>query len=187
MLRAVDDQLPRARQFDEDALTEIYRALNRPLYAYAYRLVGEACEAEDLVAETFRRFLLAMRNGGGPREHLAAYLYRTLHNLITDRYRRRPAPDLPLDESLEADGDDDPALAAPLHIEQARARAALWRLTSEQRLVITLKYYEGLSNEEVAAALGKPIGAVKSLQHRVLEALRRRLLVNEVIEERAAP
>ena len=182
MLRTVDDQLPRARQFDEGALTEIYQALNRPLYAYAYRLAGDGCEAEDLVAETFRRFLLAMRNGGGPREHLAAYLYRTLHNLITDRYRRRPAPDLPLDESLEADGGDDPAIAAPLHIEQGRARAALWRLTPEQRLVITLKYCEGLSNEEVAAALGKPVGAVKSLQHRALEALRR-LLVKEVIEE----
>ena len=185
MLRTIDGLLPGARQFDENALSEVYRALNRPLYAYAYRLVGEACEAEDLVAETFRRFLLAMRNGGGPREHLAAYLYRTLHNLITDRYRRRPAPDLLLDESLEADGDDDPALAAPLHIEQARARAALWKLTPEQRLVITLKYFEGMSNEEVAAALGKPIGAVKSLQHRALEALRR-LLVNEVIEERVA-
>jgi len=184
MLRPVDGYLPRARLFDEGALTEIYRALNRPLYAYAYRLVGDGCEAEDLVAETFRRFLLALRNGGGPREHLAAYLYRTLHNLITDHYRHRPKPDLPLDESLEA-ADDDPALATPIHIAQVQARAALWRLTSEQRLVITLKYYEGLSNDEVAAALGKPVGAVKSLQHRALEALRR-LLADEVMEERVA-
>lgn len=184
MLRALDDLLPRARLFNEGALTEIYQALNRPLYAYAYRLVGEACEAEDLVAETFRRFLLAMRNGGGPREHLAAYLYRILHNLITDRYRRRPAPDLSLDKSLETDS-DDPAFVAPIRIEQARARAALWRLTAEQRLVITLKYFEGLSNEEVAAALGKPVGAVKSLQHRALDALRR-MLATEVIEESVA-
>ncbi len=184
MLRPIDGYLPRARLFDEGALTEIYRTLNRPLYAYAYRLVGDGCEAEDLVAEAFRRFLLALRNGGGPREHLTAYLYRTLHNLITDRYRHRPKPDLPLDESLEA-ADDDPALAAPIHIAQAQARAALWRLTSEQRLVITLKYYEGLSNDEVAAALGKPVGAVKSLQHRALEALRR-LLADEVMEERVA-
>ena len=65
------------------------------------------------------------------------------------------------------------------------ARAALWSLTPEQRLVIALKYFGGLSNEEVAVALGKPISAVKSLQHRALDALRR-LLVNEVIEERVA-
>ena len=138
MLRPIDGYLPRARLFDNGALTEIYRALNRPLYAYAYayRLVEDGCEAEDLVAETFRRFLLALSNGGGPREHLAAYLYRTLHNLITDHYRHRPKPDLPLDESLEAAA-ADPALTAPVHIAQARARAALWRLTPEQRLVIT--------------------------------------------------
>jgi len=48
--------------------------------------------------------------------------------------------------------------------------------------VITLKYFEGLSNEEVAVALGKPIGAVKSMQHRALESLRR-ILKSEQIGE----
>lgn len=169
----VDDLLPRARRFDERALTEIYTALNRPLFAYAYRLTGECTAAEDAVAETFRRFLLALRNGGGPREHLRAYLYRTVHNFITDSYRRQPP--LPLDEALQADASADPADAAPAHWAEARARAALWHLTSEQRLVMMLKYFEDLSNDEVAAALGKPVGAVKSLHHRALESLRRLL------------
>jgi RNA polymerase sigma-70 factor (ECF subfamily) len=48
--------------------------------------------------------------------------------------------------------------------------------------VITLKYFEGLSNEEVAAVLGKPIGAVKSLQHRALETLRRVLRPEQIGE-----
>lgn len=180
----MDDLLPRARRFDERALTEIYTALNRPLFAYAYRLTGDSTAADDAVAETFRRFLLALRNGGGPREHLRAYLYRTAHNLITDSYRRQPS--LPLDEALQADESTDPAEAAPAHWAEARARAALWQLTAEQRLVMTLKYFEGFSNEEVAAAMGKPVGAVKSLHHRALEALRR-VLSAEVESVKVTP
>jgi RNA polymerase sigma-70 factor (ECF subfamily) len=174
MFSDLDHHLPKARELDEGALTEIYRALNRRLFAYAYRMVGEAGEAEDLVAETFRRFLTGLRSGGGPQAHVAPYLYRTLHNLITDRYRRSQ-PTAPLDEALEAGVEADPAETAELDLTQAHARAALWRLTSEQRLVITLKYFEELNNDAVARTLGKTVGTVKSLQHRGLEALRRAL------------
>ncbi len=181
-MATIDAWLPKASQLDEHALSEIYQALSPCLYRYAYRLLGNAADAEDIVAETFHRLLLALRHGQGPRRHLSAYLYRIAHNLITDRYRRRPLPDMPFDEALEADADDSPEVSMPIRIAQERARAALWQLTPEQRLVITLKYFEGQSNEEVAAALGKPVGAVKSLQHRALEALRR-ILRSEQIGE----
>jgi RNA polymerase sigma-70 factor (ECF subfamily) len=180
----MDHLLARARRFDGAALTEIYEGLSPRLYRYAYRLLGEPCEAEDAVAEAFHRFLLALRNGGGPEAHVSAYLYRTVHNVITDRYRRRPVPDMPLDEALAAGEAADPAHAAAQHIAAAHARAALWRLTDDQRLVVMLKFFEGLDNEEVALALGKPAGAVKSLQHRALEALRR-LLAGELAEGKA--
>jgi RNA polymerase sigma-70 factor (ECF subfamily) len=183
-MATIDALLSRASQLDEQALTQIYEALSPALYRYAYRLLGNTAEAEDIVAETFHRLLLALRHGNGPRQHLSAYLYRIAHNLITDRYRRRPLPDMPFDEALEASEDDSPEISAPIRIAQEQARAALWRLTPDQRLVITLKYYEGLSNEEVAEALGKPISAVKSLQHRALEALRR-ILKSEQIGELA--
>lgn len=178
----MDDQLAGARRFDGAALTEIYQELSPRLYRYAYRLAGEAREAEDAVAEAFHRFLLALRHGGGPEAHVSAYLYRTVHNVITDRYRRRPVPDMPLDEALEAGEAADPAHAVARHMAAARARAALWRLTDDQRLVVMLKFFEGLDNAEVAVALGKPAGAVKSLQHRALEALRR-MLGDELVAE----
>jgi RNA polymerase sigma-70 factor (ECF subfamily) len=187
-MATVDTWLPKAYELDEHALSEIYQALSPALYRYAYRLLGNAADAEDIVAETFHRLLLALRHDHRPRQHLSAYLYRIAHNLITDRYRRRPLPDMPFDEALET-GDvlevseaDRPEMSAPIRIAQERARAALWKLTPDQRLVITLKYFEGFSNEEIAAALGKPIGAVKSLQHRGLAALRR-ILHSEQIGE----
>ncbi len=181
-MATIDAWLPKAQQLDEQALSEIYQALSPALYRYAYRLLGNAVDAEDIVAETFHRLLLALRHGNGPQQHLSAYLYRIAHNMITDRYRRCPPPDLPFDEDLEASDTDRPEISAPLRIAQEQARAALWLLTSDQRLVITLKYFEGLSNEETAVALGKPVGAVKSLQHRGLEALRRILQVEQIGE-----
>jgi RNA polymerase sigma-70 factor (ECF subfamily) len=181
-MATIDVWLPQAQQLDEHALSEIYQTLSPALYRYAYRLLGNAAEAEDIVAETFHRLLLALRHGNGPRQHLSAYLYRIAHNMITDHYRRRPLPDLPFDEALEANTADGPEQAAPLRIAQERARAALWQLTPDQRLVVTLKYFEGFDNEEIAVALGKPIGAVKSLQHRALAALRRILQAEQIGE-----
>lgn len=175
----MESDAPEFRQrltaLDERALTEVYEAFSPRLYRYARRLLDSPAEAEELVAETFHRFLLALRRGGGPATHLSAYLYRVLHNAITDRFRRRPPADLPLADELAESVSTDPARLSVDHLEQARARALLQRLTPEQRLVITLKYLEGLENDEIAAVLGKNVGTVKALQYRGLQALRRQL------------
>lgn len=72
----------------------------------------------------------------------------------------------------------DPLEAAAHSIESQRVRKALAQLAPEQRQVIVLKYLEGWSNQQVAQALDKPVGAVKSLQHRAIEALRRLIVKN---------
>ncbi len=169
------DLLQRVGALEERALTEVYETLSPRLYRYACRLLDDPAEAEELVAETFHRFLLVLQRGHGPATHLSAYLYRVLHNAITDRFRRRPPADLPLEDELTESPSSDPARLSVARLEQARARALLQRLTPEQRLVVTLKYFEGLENDEIAAALGKNIGTVKALQHRGLQALRRQL------------
>ena len=169
------DLLPRLAALDEGALTEVYETFSPRLYRYACRLVGDPAEAEELVAETFQRLLAGLQRGHGPATHLSAYLYRVLHNALTDRCRRRPPAELPLAEELAASDGNDPAALSLAHLEQARARALLQRLTPEQRFVVTLKYFEGLDNDEIAAALGKNVGTIKALQHRGLQALRRML------------
>ncbi len=170
--------LERARYFDLDALGEIYDLYSPGIYRYAVRLLGDETQAEECTAETFSRFLLALKNGGGPRDHLQAYLYRVAHNWITDLYRRTPPPPLPLDEEVRCQ-EEGPAQAVASRIEQQQVRAALRRLTPEQRQVVLLKFLEGWENEMIAAAIGKPVGAVKSLQHRAVNALRRLLLPEE--------
>jgi RNA polymerase sigma-70 factor (ECF subfamily) len=71
-------------------------------------------------------------------------------------------------------------MCLPTAAQQTKIREVLWQLTPDQRQVILLKYYENWSNIEVARAIGKPVGAVKALQHRGLTLLRS-FLKNEEI------
>lgn len=168
--------LLRARQFDEQALTEVYDTFSPKLYRYAIRLLTDEDLAEECVADTFSRFLTAMKNGSGPNEFLQAYLYRVAHNWITDTYRRKPPPELPLEPLEQAGGEPDPAHVFSERLEQEQVRAALQQLTPEQRQVVVLRFLEDMENQDVAAALDKPVGAIKALQHRALNALRRMLV-----------
>jgi RNA polymerase sigma-70 factor (ECF subfamily) len=176
-----DMLLQRIRLMDEQALIEVYDTFNQEIFRYACGLLGNTDLAEECVSETFSRFLLALSNGGGPREYLRAYLYRVAHNWISDLHRRQPPPELPLDEDLTADPTmqitalppADPANTMVDVLERQQLRAALARLTNDQRQVITLKYLADLENDEIAQTLNKPVGAVKSLQFRALAALRR--------------
>lgn len=174
--------LEAARRRDRQALAEIYDHLSPELFRYAFRLLGEAQAAEDIVSESFLRFLRAIEAGGGPRDNLRAYLYRIAHNLAMDIHRRDPSVSQEAELETVAAG-DDPAGEAERRITQQAARRLLWRLTPDQRQVILLKFFQGLSNEEVAAALDKPVGAVKALQHRGLGAMRRMLKRSEWIDE----
>ena len=171
------DLLQRARAFDMQALAEIYDRYSPGLYNYAMRLLGNECQAEDCVAETFSRFLKSLRADQGPEAYLQAYLYRIAHNWITDHYRRQPVFDL--DEDLRAGEEACPEVQADRRMQQERVRQALRLLTPDQRQVIVLRFLEGWDNETVAAAVQKPSGAVRALQHRALISLRRWLLGEE--------
>ena len=165
--------LPRLWDLDEQALELVYDAFQPPLYRYVYRMLGHPEAAQDIVGETFRRLLQALHQGRGPKRHIQAWLYRVAHNLVVDQYRRRPAqPPLSL-EAVTLEQGDDLDEKVQRQLDQERIRQAIHQLRPAQRQVIALKFLEGMSNKEVAIVLGKSVGAVKSLQHRALAALRR--------------
>ena len=164
------DLLQRASRLETKALTEIYDTYSPGMYRYAARLLGDSNLAEDCVAEAFARFLDALQKRKGPRDHLQAYLYRIAHNWIVDSFRNQKTYS-ELDESLP--GEDRPEEEAARRIRQTQLRNALHDLTPDQQQVIALKYLEEWNNEEIAQALNKPLGAVKSIQHRALKSLQR--------------
>lgn len=172
------DLLAGARRLDAESLAAVYDRYSPAIYSYAMRLLGDAALAEDCVSETFSRFLFALQHGQGPSEYLRAYLYRVAHNWITDLYRRQPPPPEELDEEME-DCTPDPSIQAEEHIQSATTRRALRLLTADQRQVVVLRYLVGMDLDEIAAALNKPVGAIKALQHRGLDALRKLLQKDE--------
>jgi RNA polymerase sigma-70 factor (ECF subfamily) len=169
------DYLEGAKSFDPAILGAIYDRYSPGIFRYAMRLLGDEVLAEECVSETFSRFLKSLSLGQGPDEHLQAYLYRIAHNWITDSYRKNGPVLIELDETYPADDDDFPEDLAEINLQKQEVRKALQSLTPDQRQVITLRFIEGWDNKEVAAAVGKPLSAVKTLQHRGLGALRRML------------
>ena len=165
--------LKSALRFEQKALAQIYDLYSPELYRYAARFIGDPSAAEDCVAETFSRFLKAIHAKRGPQDYLKAYLYRIAHNWIADYYRR--APDVTELKETYPDPGTAPEWEVSLRIRQAQVRKALQHLTQHQQQVIVLKYLEDWKNEEIARAVKKPVGAVKSLQHRALARLKKHL------------
>jgi RNA polymerase sigma-70 factor (ECF subfamily) len=164
-----------AKEYDQQALVEIYDLYSPGLYRYAVRLLNNPDLAEDCVAESFSRLLSALHKKGGPKKNLRAYLYRIAHNWITDQYRRE-IPEQTIDD-IDQQADPSPTTSHLVDesLEREKVRTAIRNLTPDQRQVILLKFLEGWSNAEVAESLNKPVGAVKSLQHRALRSLRQKL------------
>jgi len=165
-----------AKQYDQQALVEIYDLYSPALYRYAVRLLNNPDLAEECVAESFSRFLSALRRNGGPQTNLRAYLYRIAHNWITDQYRKQIPQQTVDDIDQQADPASTTSQIVDEQLEREIVRKAIRRLTPDQRQVVTLKFLEGWSNAEVAKSLNKPVGSVKSLQHRALQSLRLMLI-----------
>ncbi|MHB0876197.1 MAG: RNA polymerase sigma factor [Anaerolineae bacterium] len=163
------DLLLRARDLDRAALAEVYDRYSPLLYRYAYRLMGDASMAEECVAETFSRLLHALHDGIGPRDHLQAYLFKIAHNWVTDYYRSEAT--VALADEVRDGASGEPAHVLAQRVESERVRAAMARLPSEQRLVLSLKFVEGWKDADIARSLDLRVSGVKALQRRGLAAL----------------
>lgn len=165
--------LERARDYDSEALAELYDRYAPTMYTYIYRRVGDATLAEDLTGDLFLRVVRSIRGQKAWPDSFRAWLYRIAHNLVVDHYRRQTGvAHERVGESLVA-VDGDPAERAEGALVRERLRAAIVRLTPDQQEVLALRFGEGLTARETALIVGKSTGAVEALQHRALASLRR--------------
>lgn len=164
---AGDHRGPTPPRLHDERVLEHVTALRR----YALLLVGNPHDADDLLQETLARVLVHLR-AFRPVRDLRAYLYATMHNLFVDGHRRQRNTnhDVEVEEVIER-------LVAPAsqldRLELRDLVRALGRIPDEQREVVLLVGFEGLSYNEAARVLDIPIGTVMSRLSRGREALRR--------------
>lgn len=157
------------------AVALLYEQQAGRIYAYALRRVREHMDADDVVAETFRRALEHLDRYERHDVPVSAWLYRIAHNIIADRYRR--VATLPLDLAAGAPDSAPGPEQAALQGEQRRAvRAALAALSPAQRQVLWLHYGCDLRYREIGRALRLSEGTVKQVAHRARCAVRKGLV-----------
>jgi len=166
----------RAQGGDRDALEDLYLIHFDRIYGYLHMTVGNRHDAEDLTTQTFLKMLESIGRFQFRSAPFSAWLFRIAHNLAMDHFRASRRIQLE-EEVPEPVGDAE--VSAEVEAFKSIGRASMLdlieELSPEQKQVLTLKFVFDFSNVDVATILGKTEGAVKSLQHRALVALQKRL------------
>src|SRR3989475_5334810 len=166
----------RAQAGEREALEALYLLHFDRIYSYLHLSVGNRHDAEDLTTQTFLKMLEAIGRFRWKTAPFSAWLFRIAHNLSMDHFRAtkrwQPEEEVPEPAGAQESSAEDEAL-------QSIGRKGMLRLiedlSNEQQQVLTLKFVFNFSNGEAATILGKTEGAVKSLQHRALASLHKKL------------
>jgi RNA polymerase sigma-70 factor (ECF subfamily) len=159
---------------DPDAFGILYERYVGRIYNYIYYRTGDHQDAEDLTARTFHRALRHISRYVDRGAPFSAYLYRIAHNIVANWHRDNSRRQIiSLDElvvgTLRREG---PASLTEKLEEQNLLLQAVRRLPPERQQLLILKFVEQMRNAEIAEVMGRTEGAIKSLYHRTLVALR---------------
>jgi RNA polymerase sigma-70 factor (ECF subfamily) len=185
-----DEALARQARVDRTAFAELVRRYSDGIYSLAYRMVGNADDAEDIAQETFLRAYRALGTYD-PTRPFRAWLYRIASNLCVDHEAaQRPVLSLEDANGTGSDaatsilmGEEDPQAIVERREVQRLIQQGILALPPHYRVVIVLRYLHGLSYEEIAQTLGLPLNTVRTHLHRGKEALRTWLHAQRIHEE----
>ena len=172
-----DEELARrAAGGDPDAAEALVLRYEQRLYGLIVRaLHGPGPDAENLFQETWLHAMRAIKDFD-PKRKFSTWLFRIALNLCRDRWRRESTEKRALPD-LEAEADSTPTQRQDTALERKEAvhrlRSFIRRLPSDQREVLILRYYNQLSEREVADIVGIPTGTVKSRMYHAIRKLRR--------------
>jgi RNA polymerase sigma-70 factor, ECF subfamily len=169
------DLIARLQRRDPQALAELYDRYGRLTYSIILRVVRDTGTAEDLVQETFLRVWNRVQRFDAQKGSIGPWLLAVARNRAIDYLRSAGGR---MQNALEWEETEHPSLFANLEREilqsdaARRIKVSVEKLNPQQRQVIELAYFEGLSQSEMAERLGQPLGTVKTWVRAALKALR---------------
>ena len=179
---AEERRLVEAAQRDPVCFADLYESYFELVYVYVARRVRNRAETEDLTAEVFRKALAGLPRFKWTGAPFAAWLFRIASNMIADRAKRAAregSAEPSLTVGLVPRGQSGATRAQQTELEDCERRAQLFHLVDElaedQRRVVVMRFAEEKSIGEIARELGRSEGAVKQLQFRALENLRKKI------------
>ncbi len=160
------------RKSIEAKLSGLYEEYYDKIAHYASVRIGNKADAEDIAGEVF---LKAIESLGSYEERgipMQAWLFKIAHNLVVDYLRKMSKRKIIDIDSVRLKSDESPETVAEINIEVGRIKSAMERLTREQREVLSLRFFGGLTSKETAAIMGKSDGAVREMQRAATSRLR---------------
>lgn len=179
----------RVAEGDVEALGTLYDRYQRGVYALCARVTRDNGAAEEVTQEVFVRLWRGAGSFEPARGRVTAWLLGIAHNLALNEMRRRQSrpviaydADWALSTAGVADTDraGDPAMAVWLRERAVAIRQALRQLPDAQRQAISMAFFDGLTQAEIAAATGDPLGTIKSRIRIGMQRLRDLLLAQGV-------
>ena len=161
----------RTFQMTEEAFRIFYEQTARPMWIYLARTTGDDRLADDLLQETYYRFLRT-RTAFESDDHRRHYLFRIATNLVRDQWRRARTDAIDLGDGSEAPAASNDNTLDDRALKRIDVTRALDRLKPRERSLLWLAYAQGFSHDEIAAQLGLRTGSLKALLFRA----RRRLV-----------
>jgi RNA polymerase sigma-70 factor (ECF subfamily) len=178
------DILLRASQGELEAFGVLYEKYVERIFNYVYYRTGNVHDAEDLTARVFYRALHHIHTYTDRGVPFSAWLYRIAHNLVANWHRDRSRhQEIPLSDAPTIHYKGElPEMALMQTQERDSLLRLIRHLPSERQHLLILKFVEHMSNAEIGETMGRSEGAVKSLYHRTLLALRDELEVSDLEE-----
>lgn len=177
-----EELVARSRSGDTESFNQLILRWERPIYALAYRVIGQEEDARDVAQETFLRAFRALPGFKGQAK-FSSWIYRIALNLCRDwirRKRRTPVSQMPEDVDLaDLAAEQGPSESVEDLVARRELSAvveeAMAVLPEEQRTAVILKEYHGMTFQEIADLQGVPLSTVKTRLYQGLSVLRKHL------------
>ena len=170
-----------ARRHQEAKLAGLYEEYYDKIARYAYVRIGNKADAEDLAGEVFLKALASLKSYKERGIPIQAWLFRIAHNLVVDYLRKMTKrKTVPIDavQTVQIETGINPEIVVEKNIELERVAKAMEQLTREQREVLSLRFFGGLTSREAGSILSKSDGAVREMQRAAIDKLRKLLVTD---------